>query len=50
MRSNGPDGPPLPQVGAPVADLVLPSIEDGSALSASAFRGDRLLLHLFASW
>lgn len=38
------------EVGRPVDDLLLPRIDDGSALSVSAFRGDRLLLHLFASW
>jgi hypothetical protein len=37
-------------VGKEFPDLLLPSIEDGSPLSVSLFRGRRLLLHVFASW
>ncbi|MFQ5778513.1 MAG: TlpA family protein disulfide reductase [Terriglobia bacterium] len=30
--------------------LVLPSAEDGRPLSLADFRGQKLLLHVFASW
>jgi hypothetical protein len=30
--------------------LVLPSLDDGAALSIADFRGRKLALHVFASW
>lgn len=36
--------------GQPFPDLVLPSLDDGRPLSLAAFRGKKLLLHIFASW
>ena len=39
-----------PRVGEPFPDLVLPSLEDGSPLSISHFRGQKVILHVFASW
>jgi hypothetical protein len=38
------------QVGQPVPDFVLPSLEDGSPMSLAQFRGKKVLLHVFASW
>ena len=37
-------------LGEPFPDLVLPSIEDGSARSVADSRGQKLALHVFASW
>lgn len=39
-----------PVVGEPFPDLELPSLKDGAALSVSAFRGQKVILHVFASW
>jgi hypothetical protein len=36
--------------GAPLPDLTLPSLDDGKPLSLADFRGERLVLHVFASW
>ena len=36
--------------GTPFPDVVLPSYEDGTPMSISQFRGQRVLLHIFASW
>jgi hypothetical protein len=38
------------EVGQPVPDLVLPSLEDGRPASLAQFRGKNVLLHVFASW
>ena len=38
------------EVGQPFPDLVLPSIEDGTPMSIADFRGQKLVLHVFASW
>lgn len=38
------------RVGEPFPAIVLPSIEEGAALSAEQFRGQKLMLHVFASW
>jgi hypothetical protein len=38
------------EVGQPFPDLVLPSLEDNAPLSISDFRGQRVILHVFASW
>ncbi len=38
-----------PRVGEPFPDLALPTLE-GSVQSISDFRGQKLILHVFASW
>ena len=38
------------EVGKPFPNLVLPSLDDGSASSVSDFRGQKLILHIWASW
>ena len=38
------------RVGEPFPDLVLPSLEDGKPLSLARFRGQKVILHIFASW
>ena len=38
------------QVGEPFPDILLPTLEDGSPGSISQFRGQKILLHIFASW
>lgn len=44
--------PPLPQLRAGQAfpDLTLPDCADGRPTSLADFRGQRVLLQLFASW
>lgn len=41
---------PSLEIGQRFPDIVLPSLEDGSAMSIERFRGEKLLLHIFASW
>ena len=36
--------------GEPFPGLVLPSMRDGSPGSISDFRGEKVFLHVFASW
>ena len=38
------------EVGQTFPNLVLPSLEDGRPLSLAQFRGQKLILHIFASW
>jgi hypothetical protein len=38
------------EVGRPFPEIVLPSLADGRPAAISQFRGQKLLLHLFASW
>lgn len=38
------------KVGQPFPTLVLPSLEDGSPLSLAKFRGQKVILHIWASW
>ena len=38
------------KVGQPFPNLVLPSLSDGSPLSLAAFRGEKVILHIWASW
>jgi len=38
------------EVGRPVPALTLPSIEDGTPLSVADFRGQKVMLHVWASW
>jgi peroxiredoxin len=37
-------------VDAPFPDITLPALEDGRPLSLRAFRGQKVILHVFASW
>ncbi|MFQ5700755.1 MAG: hypothetical protein ACE5HU_02810 [Acidobacteriota bacterium] len=34
----------------PFPELVLPSAMDGAPMAVSSFRGEKLILHIFASW
>jgi len=38
------------KVGQPFPNLVLPSLSNGSPLSLAAFRGQKVILHIWASW
>ena len=38
------------KVGQPFPNLVLPSLSDGSPLSVAIFRGQKVILHIWASW
>ena len=38
------------EVGQPSPNLVLPSLEDGNPLSLAKFRGQKVILHIWASW
>ncbi|HAV65185.1 MAG TPA: hypothetical protein DCY13_22790 [Verrucomicrobiales bacterium] len=42
--------PPRWSPGIAFPELVLPSISDGQARSLAEFRGQKLMLHIFASW
>ncbi len=39
-----------PVVGEAFPDLVLPSLEDSRPVSLAEFRGEKVILHVFASW
>ena len=41
---------PAIEVGSPFPEIVLPSLEDGSPTSITAYRGRKVVLHIFASW
>ncbi len=36
--------------GQPFPDIVLPDLETGEPTSLSRYRGERVVLHVFASW
>ena len=38
------------KVGEPFPNLVLPSLTDENPLSLARFRGQKVILHIFASW
>ena len=38
------------QVGQPFPDLTLPALEDGRPASIRDYRGQKVVLHVFASW
>jgi len=38
------------EVGKPFPDLLLPSLDGGAPASVADFRGQKLVLHLWASW
>lgn len=37
-------------VGEPFPDLLLPSLDGGSPMSIADFQGEKVMLHVFASW
>ncbi len=45
-----PQDPSRFKVGQRFPDLVLPSIDNGRPTSIAAYRGKKVLLHIFASW
>ncbi len=38
------------EVGMPFPTLSLPSLDDGRSASIADFRGQKVILHIFASW
>ena len=38
------------QVGQPFPRLTLPALEDGQPSSLADFRGEKVILHIWASW
>lgn len=42
--------PPKILVGQPFPAIVLPSLADGEPMSIRDFRGEKVVLHIFASW
>lgn len=38
------------QVGQPFPDLTLPALDDGRPASIRDYRGQKVVLHVFASW
>jgi hypothetical protein len=43
--------PPIPfKVGEPFPAIPLPAADDGRKVSIADFRGQRLIVHVFASW
>ena len=38
------------EVGTPFPTVSLPSLEDGRPASIADFRGQKVILHIFASW
>ena len=49
LQEPGANAPRI-ALGEPFPNLVLPSIEDGKPRSIADFRGQKLALHVFASW
>lgn len=43
-------GPVRFEVGKPFPEIALPSLNDGALTSLAAFRGKKIILHVFASW
>ena len=41
---------PILEAGRPFPDLVLPALADGRPVSIRDFLGEKLVLHVFASW
>jgi len=36
--------------GEPFPEIAFPALEDGTAMSIRDFRGEKVVLHVFASW
>lgn len=41
---------PVIDVGHPFPDIAFPSAEDGTPMYIASFRGQKVILHIFASW
>lgn len=39
-----------PKIGDPIADLVLPTVDGARTIALSEFKGQKVLLIVFASW
>lgn len=50
VASIGTAAPSGLQVGQPFPHLTLPALEDGQPLSLTDFRGEKVILHIWASW
>jgi len=54
LASRGPldASPPVPEIaeGKPFPSIVLPALDDGRPTSLADFRGEKVVLHVFASW
>jgi hypothetical protein len=50
MVDRAAGAPPRLEEGKSFPDIVLPSIEDGRPMSIRDFRGEKVILHVFASW
>ena len=42
--------PTTPQIGEPIPDLVLPTIDGTQTIALSQYKGQKVLLIVFASW
>ena len=42
--------PPTLEIGQPFPDIGFPSMEDGNGMSIADFRGQKVILQVFASW
>ena len=42
--------PTVPEVGAPIPNLILPTIDGQQTIALSQFKGQKVLLIVFASW
>lgn len=38
------------EVGEPFPEIALPRLDDGTPTTMAAFRGEKVILHVFASW
>jgi hypothetical protein len=50
--ANAGDGPERLRLeaGQPFPEIVLPALDDGRPMSIADFRGQKVVLHVFASW
>lgn len=42
--------PTVPEVGAPIPNLILPTIDGQQTIALSQYKGQKVLLIVFASW
>ena len=49
VGTAAPEAPVL-EAGRPFPDLVLPALTDGRPVSIRDFLGEKIVLHVFASW
>jgi len=51
LSAQNPAGPSLGiEVGEPFPELAFPALDDGQPWSIRDFRGQKVILHVFASW